>query len=263
VEAGEPGRILLIDDDRALGGYLTRVLTRGGFAVTHELDSVGALQRIETEPWDLLITDIELPGMTGLELLDRVRQRVPDLPVAVLTGHATVDYAVSALRSSAAEFLQMPISADDLVAKATELVEAGRTARAAGRETVLAIGAHPDDVEIGAAGALLAHRAAGDAVAILTLSLGRVYCFQSPSATVDYRPTHFVTIDDHIGRKLKAIDAFTSQAGVRDYLEPDLIASTARYWSRYGGGSHAEPFEAVRHRAGGPAQFGGEPQVTP
>jgi two-component system, NtrC family, response regulator HydG len=347
VGASQPGRILLIDDDRALGGYLIRILTRGGFAVTHELDAVAALQRIETEPWDLLITDIELPGMTGLELLDRVRQRVPDLPVAVLTGHATVDYAVSALRSSAAEFLHKPISAEELVAKATELVEAGRAVRAAGRETVLAIGAHPDDVEIGAGGTLLAHAAAGDTVVILTLTrgarggdqlqraresqdaadiigarlflndledtriaegdpticvidqvvaeiqptvvythsihdvhqdhrnthraamvacrrVGRVYCFQSPSATVDYRPTHFVTIGDHIGRKLKAIDAFMSQAGLRDYLEPDLIASTARYWSRYGGGSHAEPFEAIRDRAGGPARSGALPwAVTP
>jgi two-component system, NtrC family, response regulator HydG len=331
VGASEPGRILLIDDDRALGGYLTRILARGGFEVTHEQDAMAALQRIETEQWDLLITDIELPGINGLELLERVRQRVPDLPVAVLTGHATVDYAISALRSEAAEFLQKPIAPEDLIAKASELVEAGRAARAASRETVLAIGAHPDDVEIGAAGTLLAHAAAGDTVVILTLSrgarggdqlqraresqnaadiigarlflndledtriaegdpticvidqivaeiqptvvythsihdvhqdhrnthraamvacrrVGRLYCFQSPSATVDYRPTHFVTIDDHVGRKLKAIDAFTSQSALRDYLEPDLIASTARYWSRYGGGSHAEPFEAIRDR---------------
>jgi two-component system response regulator HydG len=196
---------------------------------------------------------------------------------------------------------------------------------------ILAIGAHPDDVAIGAAGTLLAHRAAGDAVVILTLSrgardgdrirraresqeaanvigarlflndledtripegdptvcvidqvvaeiqptivythsihdvrqdhrnthraavaacwhIGQVFCFQSPSATVDYRPTHFVNIDGHIGRKLKAIDAFTTQVGWPGYLDPDLIAATARYWSRYGGGSHAEPFEAISAR---------------
>jgi two-component system response regulator HydG len=330
----QPARILLIDDDPALGGYLTRVLrTRGGFDVAYEIDSTAALRRLGAEEWDLLITDIELPGMTGLELLERVRELHPDLPVAVLTGNPTIDYAVSALRSSAAEFLQKPITAEVLVAKATELVEAGRAARAAGRETVLAIGAHPDDVEIGAAGTLLAHRAAGDTVAILTLSrgahggdqlqraresqeaadvigarlflddladtliaegnptigvidnviaevqptivythsihdvhqdhrnthravmvaarrVGRVYCYQSPSATVDYRPTHFVTIDDHIGGKLKAIDTFGSQVGVRDYLEPELISATARYWARYCGGSHAEPFEVIRARAG-------------
>lgn len=277
---GEPGRILVVDDDQALGGYLVRVLRRGGFDVAHEPDSIGALSRVEAEAWDLLITDIELPGMTGLELLERVHQRHPGLPVVVVTGHASVDYAVSALRSSAAEFLQKPVAAADLLAKATELVEAGRITRTAGREVVLAIGAHPDDVEIGAAGTLLAHRAAGDTVAILTLSrgarggdqaqraresaeaahvvgarlflenledsciregdptigaidrvvaelqptvvythslndvhqdhrnthraamvacrrVGSVYCFQSPNATVDYRPTHFVAIGDH------------------------------------------------------------------
>ena len=127
--------------------------SRGGFEVVHEPDAAAGLRRIEAQSWDLLITDIELPGMTGLELLERARQLVPDLPVAVLTGHATVDYAVTALRSSAA---RVPGEADHgraAVAKATALVEAGRAARAAGREVVLAIGAHPDDVEIGAAGA--------------------------------------------------------------------------------------------------------------
>ncbi len=342
MEASEQrGRILLIDDDAALGGYLSRVLRgRGGFDVTHELDSVAALQRIEAEQWDLLITDIELPGMTGLELLDRVRQKEPDLPVAVLTGNPTVDYAVTALRSSAAEFLQKPIAAEDLIAKATELIEAGRGGG-------LAIGAHPDDVEIGAAGTLLAHRAAGDTVAILTLSrgarggdqlrraresqaaadvigarlflddlqdthiaegsptigvidaviaevqptivythsindvhqdhrnthraalvacrrVGRVYCYQSPSATVDYRPTYFVSIDDHLSGKLKSIDTFATQVGVRDYLEPGLISSTARYWSRYGGGHHAEPFEVIRDRADSlPVRPVGASLVTP
>jgi two-component system, NtrC family, response regulator HydG len=338
----EPGRILLIDDDPALGGYLSRVLrSRGGFYVTHELDSAGALHRIETEKWDLLITDIELPGMSGLELLDRVRSLVPGLPVAVLTGHPSVDYAVTALRNSAAEFMQKPIAADELVAKATELVEAGRKARAEGREIVLAIGAHPDDVEIGAGGTLLAHRGAGDTVAILTLSrgarggdqamrareaqeaadvigarlylddledtriqegdptigvidavitdlqptvvythsvhdvhqdhrnvhraamvaarrVGRVYCFQSPSATIDFRPTYFVAINEHLSRKLKAIETFGSQYTVRDYMEPDLIASTARYWSRYCAGNHAEPFETIRDRSGGPPVRSGD-----
>jgi DNA-binding NtrC family response regulator len=121
------GRILLIDDDPALGGYLARVLrVRGGFEVTHQLDSAGALTCLEAEHWDLLITDVELPGMTGLELLERARQLHPDLPVAVLTGHPAIDYAASAPPGSPAEFLQKPIGPQDLVNKATELVAAGR-----------------------------------------------------------------------------------------------------------------------------------------
>ena len=93
------------------------------------------------------------------------------------------------------------------------------------------------------------HRNTHSAAMVATRRIGRVYCFQSPSATVDFRPTHFVVIDDHIGRKLKAIAAFACQVAVRDYLEPGLIVSTARYRSRFCDGNHAEAFEAVRDRA--------------
>ena len=331
--SGQRGRVLLVDDDPALGGYLSRVLRAGGFDVTHELDADGALCRIQAERWDLLITDIELPGMSGLELLERVRKLVPGLPVAVLTGRPSIDYAVTALRGAAAEFLTKPVNRDDLVAKATELIESARAAMESGRERVLAVGAHPDDVEIGAGGTLAAHSVANDAVSILTLSrgayggdqslrtresqeaadiigatlflrdledtqipeghptiglieevieetrptivythsihdlhqdhrsthravmvacrqVGRVYCFQSPSATVEFHPTHFVTIDDYLSRKLKVIEVFGSQAGIRSYMDPELITSTARYWASYSAGAHAEPFETIRNIAG-------------
>jgi len=79
--------------------------------------------------------------------------------------------------------------------------------------------------------------------------VGRVYCFQSPSATVDFRPTRFVTIDQQLEGKLLAIQAFASQTEVRAYLEPDLIEATARYWSRYGDGRYAEAFEVIREAA--------------
>jgi two-component system, NtrC family, response regulator HydG len=327
------GRILLIDDDLALGGYLARVLRmHGGFEVDHELDATSALRRLQAEQWDLLITDIEMPGMTGLELVTKVRRVVPDLPIAVVTGHPTVDYAVTALRRSVAEFLQKPVAADDLIVAATTLIDASRKARAQGRERVLAIGAHPADIEIGAGGTLLAHRAAGDTIAMLTLSrgsrgadedrrvreaqkaaeaiggrlfledlddthipesdptigiierviaeiqptvvythsdhdvhvdhrnthratlvaareVGQVYCYQSPSATIEFRPAHFMAIDRHIGVKVSTVEIFGSQVALLDYLEPELIEATARYWSRFSGSSHAEPFEVIRHRS--------------
>jgi hypothetical protein len=74
-----------------------------------------------------------------------------------------------------------------------------------------------------------------------------------------------VTIDDYISRKLKVIDAFGSQASIRDYMEPELITSTARYWARYCIGTHAEPFEAIRDRAGtqAPPAGGGYQAGTP
>jgi LmbE family N-acetylglucosaminyl deacetylase len=265
-------------------------------------------------------------------LLEALRRVAPDLPVAVLTAHATLDYALRALRDHADEFLQKSTPPDQLLATITALVAKGRAARLAARQSVLAIGAHPDDVEIGAAGALLVHLGMGHEISILTLSRGarggtestrasesemaalalgatlfhedlqdtriaegdptigaisrvvesvrptvifthslhdvhqdhrnthqaamvavrevaHVYCFQSPSATVDFRPTRFVTIDEQLERKLLAIQAFASQVQVRGYLKPDLIQSTARYWSRYGDGDYAEAFEVIRDAA--------------
>jgi LmbE family N-acetylglucosaminyl deacetylase len=93
------------------------------------------------------------------------------------------------------------------------------------------------------------HRNTNLAVMVAARRVGRVYCFQSPSATVDFRPTFFVAIDEHIDRKLESIRAFASQFAIRDYLDPDLIVSTARYWSRFTDGRHAEAFEGIRDRA--------------
>ena len=325
-----PGRILVVDDDPVTGRFLSNLLGEGGgFDVVCTTDPGKALQQASTERWDLVLTDVEMPGMTGLELLQALRRAAPNLPVVVITGHATLDYAVSALRDHADEFLQKSMPKDMLLATISAVVAKSRAARLASRQAVLAIGAHPDDVEIGAAGALLVHRSMGHEVSILTLSRGarggsqdtragesdeaaralgaalflddlkdtrisegdptigaisrvvesvrptviythsphdvhqdhrnthraamvaargvsRVYCFQSPSATVDFRPTRFVTIDDHIGGKLQAINAFASQVEIRRYLEPDLIESTARYWSRFGDGRYAEAFEVIR-----------------
>jgi LmbE family N-acetylglucosaminyl deacetylase len=82
--------------------------------------------------------------------------------------------------------------------------------------------------------------------------VGRVYCFQSPSATVDFRPNRFVAIDSDIDRKLAVIGAFASQTPIRGYLDEDLIRSTARYWSRFGDSGFAEAFEVIRESEGLP-----------
>ncbi len=337
------GRILVVDDDPVIGRFLTNLLgEQGGFDVVHTPDPAAALALATSETWDLVLTDVEMPGMSGLELLQAIRQVSPDLPIVVLTAHASVNYAVTALRDRADEFLQKSTPPDQLLARVRALVAEGQAARQAARQAVLAIGAHPDDVEIGAAGALLGHRHMGHEVSILTLSRGarggiestragesemaalalgatlfledledthmregdptisvisavvqavrptviythsvhdvhqdhrnvhqaamvatrevsRVYCFQSPSATVNFRPTRFVTIDDEIDGKLTAIKAFTSQTQVRAYLVPDLIRSTARYWSRYGDGLYAEAFEVIREAA----MTDGQPPVQP
>jgi hypothetical protein len=76
--------------------------------------------------------------------------------------------------------------------------------------------------------------------------VGAVYCFQSPEVTAGFRPACFVTVDEHIERKLLAISAFTPPAQPHARLEPDQVKSAARYWSRFGGGRYAEAFEVIR-----------------
>ena len=332
------GRILLIDDDRVFGVWATKVLQARGFEIKHLLDPLEGLRQVESESWDLVITDVEMPRMTGLEFLERVRGLDPSLPVAVVTAHPSVARAVTTLRQAGTEFIPKPITPDDLVVRVAALIAQRPSAPAAAAESVLAVGAHPGDVEIGAAGTLLAHIAGGLAVTILALAdgapvagteggrepegaapvigtrvsledlggssgaegdaavaaidrliaqtkpavvythsvhdgqqdhrnthaavvaaawkIGRVYCFQSPSATADFRPTHFVPIDEHIDGKLTAVRAFGSQPEVHNYLNPDLVTSTAQYWSRYSGSQLAEAFEVVRDRAAAGAAAG-------
>ena len=117
-----------------------------------------------------------MPGMSGLDLLGELRSRAAGTPVAVMTAFASVDYAVEALRRDADEFLVKPVAAATLLERITALAVEGRAKRAAegATETVLAVGAHPDDVEIGVGATLASHRAVGDTVVILTLSSGAI-----------------------------------------------------------------------------------------
>jgi LmbE family N-acetylglucosaminyl deacetylase len=90
------------------------------------------------------------------------------------------------------------------------------------------------------------HRAVHEAAIVATRRVAQVACYQSPSATIAFSPTRFVSIDGFTETKLALLDCFASQTGIRDYLAPDLVLATARYWSRFGTGTHVEPLEVIR-----------------
>lgn len=325
-------RVVVVEDDHDVAEYTRTVLERRGECIVRTTGDPFAARALvaEFKP-DVVVTDIEMPGMTGLQLMEQIRADQPDLPIVVMTAHVSIDYAVAALRAQADEFLTKPVGAVELVKVVHRLAADGRASRelAGPREHVLAVGAHPDDVEIGVGGILAAHRAAGDSVTVLTLSRGgkggepedrqheslaaaellgarlfledlvdteiastgptvaliervvaevnptivythsahdrhqdhravheatlvatrtvrTVACFQSPSSTVDFRPTRFVSIDGFTDTKLALIECFRSQADIRGYLDPEFVLATARYWGRYGGGTSVEPLEILR-----------------
>jgi len=331
-------RILLAVADADFAAETRRTLAE--FAdVTRVERGEQALELLLCEDWNILITELQLPGVGGLELVHTCRCRNHEPVALVVCEEGSLDEAVEAMRAGASDFITRPIAPQQLLAKVADAAEIDRenARRRAPAERVLAIGAHPDDVEIGCGGSLLRHRDAGEAITILTMTAGeaggdrgvraaearlaasllsarlRVLAFDdteisqtratveaiaaaveevrpttvythsahdvhqdhrrvhfatlvaaravpllfgylSPSATVDFRPNRFVSIDDVLERKLALIEPYQSQTQIRDYLQPGLLRATARYWGRYGPSDYAEPLEVIRESDLGPAR---------
>jgi LmbE family N-acetylglucosaminyl deacetylase len=328
--------VLLVEDNSdhgALIGLLLRDVAHINWATSGE----AGVALFDTQDWDLVISDVDLPGINGLEVVRRAKAALPLVSTLILTGHTSFDNAVEALRAGADNFVTKPFDREALLTPVVELLALAAARKQASRRVVLAIGAHPDDVEIGCGGILLAHVSRGDTVVILTLTGGEqggepgartlesqhaaelmsarlvqadladtnisetgstidtierlieeiepaaiythtihdvhqdhrnvhratlvaarkvpsVYCYQSPSSTVEFRPTRFVEIDDFVERKIEVIGAYKSQVALRRYLEDDVLRATARYWSRYAYTRYSEPLEVVRDTEAGYAQ---------
>jgi len=124
------GRILLVEDDPDAAVFAVHVLSkRAQFDVTHTADPAVALRLAAAGHWDLVLTDLEMPGMTGLELLHALRQVAPALPVAVVTAHVPVGMTHAALLSEADAYLSKPLRIDQLISTATDLITNGRKTR--------------------------------------------------------------------------------------------------------------------------------------
>jgi len=108
-------RILVVDDDKAVRSALKVNLTKGGMDVTLSTTAVEGLAQLRDRPFDLVITDVKMPGATGLELLDKVRASWPDVQVVVMTGYGSVQDAVAAMKAGAADYIIKPVAKDELL----------------------------------------------------------------------------------------------------------------------------------------------------
>ena len=107
-------RVLCVDDDRSILLLVQRLLQMQGFEPVGFSDPEAAIREFESGSYDAVITDIHMPGMDGLELLNSLRERQPDIPVIIVTGHGTADTAIQALREGASGMLIKPFTADEL-----------------------------------------------------------------------------------------------------------------------------------------------------
>lgn len=126
--------VLVVEDDTDLRTFVQMMLQRkGNRPVRAAGGPAEALTVLAAEPVDVLVTDLQMPGMTGLQLVEQVREDHPDLPVVLMTAHGTMDVAVQALRHHVDEFLVKPLTAATLVPTVARLAEKGLAAREAAR----------------------------------------------------------------------------------------------------------------------------------
>lgn len=120
-------KVLLVDDEEEFVETLAERMRTRGMEVSTTGSGAEALDRVDEEDFDVVVLDLMMPGIDGLEALKRIKRRRPDIQVVLLTGHATVEKGVEAIKEGALEFLEKPVDLASLTeaihkAKATKMV---------------------------------------------------------------------------------------------------------------------------------------------
>ena len=126
--AETPTRVLLVDDEPTLRRALGKILTIAGHEVTTAANGQEALAQIEASSFDVIVSDIRMPGMDGLSLLRAIRGRDLDVPVLFLTGSPTIETALEAMEYGAFRYLVKPVNATDLTKAVARAAQTRRLA---------------------------------------------------------------------------------------------------------------------------------------
>ena len=108
-------RIMLIDNEEGLCRMMEAVLADSGYSVKAYVRSFEAVEEFRPGEWDLVVSDIKMPGMDGLEVLQRIKQKEPGIPVIMITAYATVEMSIQALRKGAYDMLTKPFEPEELL----------------------------------------------------------------------------------------------------------------------------------------------------
>jgi DNA-binding NtrC family response regulator len=110
----EKAKIMVIDDEESMCRFMQIMLQREGYEVTSTVSSKEALEEIKNKNYDLVIADLMMPEMNGLELLSRVKSITPDINFIVMTAYASVDTAIEALKKGAFDYITKPFKVDEI-----------------------------------------------------------------------------------------------------------------------------------------------------
>ncbi len=126
VAAAPAGRLLVVDDQRNMRATTAMVLRQAGYQVDEAEDGAAAIKRLEGEDYDVVLTDLRMPNVDGMEVLRTVRKVAPETEVIVMTAYGTIESAVEAIRRGAYDFLAKPFKEDELLLRAAKAVEKRR-----------------------------------------------------------------------------------------------------------------------------------------
>ena len=116
-------RILVAEDEQITLNNIVETLAEEGYQVTGAADGTAALRRIEGGAFDLVISDIKMPGRTGLELLEPIREQHPQTDVMLITGYGSISAAVEAMRKGASDYVTKPFDLDELLLKVGKIAQ--------------------------------------------------------------------------------------------------------------------------------------------
>lgn len=161
-------KVLVVDDDPVIGRSFDRVLSESGYEVSTADDGWKALARMSREDYDVVFTDIKMPGMDGLELAERIRKTRPWVPVVIITGYGTPSNVERAEAAGVAGFLDKPLSPATIersTRAALRVIEGG--ARKAEREPAAALLKPAEEMVQAAPAAAVEARPGNRAIAVL------------------------------------------------------------------------------------------------
>src|SRR5262245_61300814 len=137
--ASPRGRVLVVDDERSLLEVLAAMLVEAGWQVDTATNGRDALVLVDAQRYEVVLSDIDMPGINGVQLLREIRARDLDVPVLLITGHPRVETAVEALEHGALRYLQKPLRERDLLTAVEDASRLHRMARLK-REALAAVG---------------------------------------------------------------------------------------------------------------------------
>lgn len=121
--ASQKQKILAIDDEEIVRKSCERILRPAGYDIDTSADGMNALRMIGAKKYDLVLTDLKMPNMDGLEVMAAIKKRLPSAKVIIVTGYSTLDNAVKATLTGAYNYIEKPFSPESLLSVVREALK--------------------------------------------------------------------------------------------------------------------------------------------